>query len=167
MARTKHIRFVRALTITAAAAVALVSLASSAETASPFVGKWVVNIAKSTFEPMQPPKSNTATITEAPGGGLHTSIDIVEADGSKTHMEYTASPGGPKAIPVTGASDYADSIVLTQVNSHTMKYSLSKAGKVVESGTMVVSKSGKTMQGSLSGTFQNAPWKDHFVYDRE
>lgn len=166
MARTNLIAFLKTLAITAAAALALVSVASSADTVSPFVGKWVLNIAKSTFDPPEPPKSNTATITEASGGGLQTNVDIVEADGSKTHMEYTRPPGAPKATPVTGNSDYADSIVVTYLNAHTIKYSLSKAGKVIESGTLAVSKSGKTMQGTLSGTYQNAPWKDHFVYDR-
>jgi hypothetical protein len=130
------------------------------------VGKWVVDIAKSTFDPPQPPKSNTATTTEASGGGLHTVVDIVEADGSTTHMEYTIPLDGTKATPVSG-SEYADSVSATFVNARTFKYSLSKSGKVIESGTMTVSKSGKTMQGTLSGTFQNTPWKDHFVYHRE
>jgi hypothetical protein len=166
MARTNLIAFVKMLAITAAAAFTLVTVASSADTVNPFVGKWVLNVAKSTFDPPQPPKSNTATTTEASGGGLHTVIDIVEADGSSTHMEYTIPPGGPKATPVTG-SEYADSIIVAQVNAHTIKYSLSKAGKMIESGTLTVSKSGKTMRGPLSGTYQNAPWKDYFVYDRQ
>jgi hypothetical protein len=126
------------------------------DTANPFVGKWVLDIAESTFDPPQPPKSNTATTTEASGGGLHTNIDFVEADGSNTHMEYTVPSGGPKATPVTGASDCA----------HTIKYSLSKAGKVVESGTLTVSKSGKNhaeftfrdlSECSLEGSFCVSP----------
>jgi hypothetical protein len=166
MARTNLIAFVKTLAIAATAAFTLASVASSADTVNPFVGKWVLNVAKSTFDPPPPPKSNTATTTEAAGGGLHTVIDIVEADGSNTHMEYTVPPGGAKATPVTG-SDYADSIIVTYVNARTIKYSLSKAGKVIESGDLTVSKSGKTMQGPLSGTYQNTPWKDHFVYDRQ
>lgn len=165
MSRTNLIVFVKKLTGTVAAALILVSVASSADTPSPFVGKWVVDISKSTFEPAQPPKSNTATTTEAPGG-LHTAVDIVEADGSNTHMEYTIPLGGTKATPVTG-TEYADSISATFPSARTVKYSLSKSGKVIESGTLTVSKSGKTMQGTLSGTYQNVPWKDHFVYHRE
>jgi hypothetical protein len=155
----------RALALTASAALFVIS-AATADTPNPFLGKWVLNIAKSTFDPPQPPKSNTATTTEASGGGLHTVIDIVETDGSNTHMEYTIPSGGAKATPVTG-SEYADSISVTYVNARTIKYSLSKAGKIIESGNLTVSKSGKTMRGSLSGTYQNAPWKDHFVYDRQ
>jgi hypothetical protein len=165
MARTKIVIFMRALALTASAALIVVSV-SAADTPNPFVGKWALNVAKSTFDPPQPPKSNTATTTEAPGGGLHTVIDIVEGDGSSNHMEYTIPPGGPKATPVTG-SEYADSIIVTQVNARTIKYSLSKAGKTIESGTFTVSKSGKTMGGPLSGTYENVHWKDHFVYDRQ
>ena len=90
----------------------------------------------------------------------------MEADGSSNHMEYTVPPGGGKAVPVTG-SEYADSITVTLVNARTIKYVLTKAGKTVESGTFTVSKSGKTMQGPLSGTYENVHWKDHFVYDRQ
>jgi hypothetical protein len=166
MARTKPLIFIRALALTASAALIVISAAASADTPNPFVGKWVLNVAKSTFDPPQPPKSNTATTTETSGGGLHTVIDIVEADGSSNHMEYTVPAGGAKATPVTG-SEYADSIIVTQVNARTIKYTLSKSGKTIESGTLMVSKSGKTMQGPLSGTYENVHWKDHFLYDRQ
>ena len=166
MSRTHLIAFAKKLTGTVAATLILVSVASSADTQSPFVGKWVVDIARSTFEPAQPPKSNTVTVTEVSGGGLHTVVEIVEADGSNTHMEYTIPLGGTKATPVSG-TEYADSISATYPSARTIKYSLSKSGAVIETGTLTVSKSGSTMQGTLSGTYQNVPWKDHFVYHRQ
>ncbi len=154
------------MAVTAVAALIVISVASSADAPSPFVGKWVLNVSKSTFDPPPPVKSNTSTVTEVSGGGLHTAIDNVEADGSSNHMEYTIPPGGGKSVPVTGTT-YADSINVTQVNARTIKYALIKAGKTVETGTFTVSKSGKTMQGPLSGTYENVHWKDHFVYDRQ
>ena len=166
MARVKPIGLMTALALTAVAVFTLSRVASSADTPSPFVGTWVLNVAKSTFDPPPPLKSNTSTTTEVSGGGFHTVIDVVEGDGSTNHMEYTIPPGGGKVVPVTGSA-YADSIMLTQVGSRTIKYALMKAGKTIETGTLTVSKSGKTMQGPLSGTFQNAHWKDHFVYERQ
>jgi hypothetical protein len=165
MARINALMLIKAIAVTAAATLA-VSTVSFADTPSPFVGTWVLNVAKSTFDPPPPLKSNTTTTTEVAGGGLHTVINIVEADGSKTHLEYTIPPGGGKAAPVTG-SEYADSILLTQINSRKLKYVLTKAGATVESGTYTISKGGKIMKGRLSGTYDKALWKAHFVYDRQ
>src|SRR5271155_5683581 len=118
MARAKPIALMTALALTAVAAFTLSRVASSADTPNPFVGTWLLNVAKSTFDPPPPLKSNTSTTTEVSGGGFHTVIDVVEGDGSTNHMEYTIPPGGGKVVPVTGSA-YADSIMLTQVGSRT------------------------------------------------
>jgi hypothetical protein len=159
-----RIASIKALTFTAVA-LTLTSFASSADTPDPSVGTWVLNTAKSTCDPPPAPKSHTLTIAEAPGGAIHETIDMVEGDGKRTHMEFTSARDG-KYVPVTG-SEYADSVSITQVNPTTMKYVLKKAGKHLESGTFAISKDGKSMKGSLSGKDSQGAWKCNFVSDRQ
>jgi len=166
MARSKSITFIRALALTTAAALTVISVASSADTPSPFVGTWVLNVAKSTFDPPPAPKSQTVTITQAAGSTTHVTIDTVEADGSSDRVDYTTGTDG-KAVPVTGAPNI-DSMTNTLVNPRTAKTVYMKAGKVVSSGIFTVSKSGKTMQGPLSGpNADGSVWKVHSVYARQ
>jgi hypothetical protein len=159
-----RITSIKALTLTAVA-ITLTSFASSADMPDPSVGTWVLNAAKSTCDPPPAPKSHTLTIAEAPGGAIHETIQLVEGDGTSTHMEFTSARDG-KYVPVTG-SGYADSVSITQVDPSTSKYVLKKAGKRIESGTFTVSKDGKTMEGTLSGKDAQVAWKCHFVSDRQ
>jgi hypothetical protein len=159
-----RIRSIKALALTAVT-ITLTSFASLADTPDPSVGTWVLNAAKSTCDPPPAPKSQTVTIAEAPGGAIHQTVDIVEVDGTSTHMEFTSARDG-KYVPVTG-SGYADSVSITRVDPSTSKYVLKKAGKRIDSGTFAVSKDGKTMKGSLSGKDAQGPWKCQFVSDRK
>jgi len=159
-----RMNFIRALTLSAAA-LALTSIASAADTADPFVGTWVLNIAKSTFDPGPPMKSHTLRIAKVKGGAFHDTVDLVEGDGSSTHIEFTAPLNG-KFVPVTG-SGYADSVSATQVTPRSFKYVLKKAGKRIETGTFTVAEDGKTLEGALSGTDAGVAWKYHFISDRQ
>jgi hypothetical protein len=151
--------------ICTAAILTTIAVAASADSQGPFVGTWVLNVAKSTFDPGPPMKSHVATITEAPGGGFHESIDLVESDGTRTHMEFTTPLDG-KYVPVTG-TDYADSVSLTKTGDRSFKYSFRKAGKRIESGTFTVSEDGKTLVGSLSGNDGGVIWKYHWVSEKQ
>jgi len=157
--------FTRALTLTAAATLAMISLASLADTADPFVGTWVLNAAKSTCDPPPSPKSHNFRIAKLKGGAFHETIDLVEGDGTKTHIEFITARDG-KFVPVTG-SGYAESVSVTQVDQRTFKYVFKKARKPIESGTFTVSEDGKTMQGSLSGKDAEGAWKCNWVSDRQ
>jgi hypothetical protein len=155
---------IRALTLPATA-LALSSFASSADAPDPFVGTWVLSPAKSTCEPLPAPKSHTFRIAKVKGGALHDTIDLVEGDGTKTHIEFTTARDG-KFVPVTG-SGYADSVSVKQVDPRSFKYAFKKAGKPIESGTFTVSEDGKTMQGSLSGKDTQGAWKCQWVSERQ
>ncbi len=155
---------ITALTLTATA-LTLASFASSAAAEESFVGTWQLDAAKSTCDPPPAPKSHTFTIAEAPGGAVHETIDLVEGDGTKTHMEFTSARDG-KYVPVTGTG-YVDSVSIKQVDPRTFHYAFKKAGKRIESGTFKVSKDGKRMHGTLSGKDSNASWKCQFVSVRQ
>jgi hypothetical protein len=155
---------IKALALSSAAALAMISFASWADTADPFVGTWMLT-SKSTCNPPPAPKSHTFRIAKVKGGAYHDTIDLVEGDGTKTHIEFITSRDG-KFVPVTG-SGYADSVSVTQVDPRTFKYVFKKARKPIESGTFIVSEDGKTMQGSLSGKDSQGAWTCNFVSDRQ
>jgi hypothetical protein len=167
MGQTKVIASIRSLAFTAAAALFLMSAASSADAPNPWIGKWALDLKKSTFQ-FGPSgmKSQAITVTEASGGATHNVIDTVGADGSTYHVEYTSANDG-KSVPTTGDPD-SNSLVQTSLNPNTVKGVWSKAGKVTATGTLTLSKSGKTFQGPFHGTnADGSKWNNHLVYVRE
>jgi hypothetical protein len=115
------------------------STAWPADATSPIVGTWVLNIAKSTFDPPPPLKSQTLTISDAPGGGVHQVIDYQEAD----------------------------AVVATRPQSNTFKFVFKKSGKQVEAAQFTISASGKTLRGPISGKDADGVWTYHYVFDRQ
>jgi hypothetical protein len=166
MAQTKPIALIKVLAFSAAATLLMINIAASADTPNPFVGKWVLDVGKSTFNPPPAPKSQTITVTEVKGNTTHVTIDTVEADGSSDHLDYT-SANDDKAVPVTGGNDI-DSVVATLLNPRKVKTVYMKAGKTVSSSTVTVTKSGKIMRGPFSGAMPDgAHWTYNIVYARQ
>jgi hypothetical protein len=167
MAQTKALASIRSLALTATAALFIMSAASAADTPNPWIGKWALDLKKSTFHPgPSGMKSQTIIVTEAPGGATHNVIDSVGADGSTYHVEYTSASDG-KSVPTTGDAD-SDSLVQTSPSPNAVKSVWSKAGKVTATGTLTMSKSGKSFQGPYYGTnADGSKWNNHFVYVRQ
>jgi hypothetical protein len=166
MARTISKTFIKVLVVSATAALTLFTSAS-ADAPNPFLGKWALDLQKSTFHPgPSGMKSQTITVTDASGGATHSVIDTVGADGSTFHVEYTSASDG-KSVPTTGDPD-SDSIVQTLLNPTTVKSVWLKTGKPTATGTLTVSKSGKTFQGPFYGTNPDGTkWRNQLVYVRQ
>lgn len=167
MTQSKVMTSIRSLALTATAALMIMSTASSSDAPSPFIGKWALDLEKSTFHPgPSGMKSQTVIVTAAAGTATRTVIDTVGADGSTYHVEFTSTSDG-KSVPTTGDPD-SDSVALTSLNPNTVKEVFMKAGKVTATGTLRVSKSGKTFQGPFHGTnADGSKWNNHFVYVRQ
>jgi len=148
-----------------AGALGMAGVAWSADATSPLAGKWVLNVAKSTFDPPPALKSNVFVITEAPSGAIHQTVDYVEDNGNATHMELTTAFDG-KEVPVTGGGE-ADSVIATQPKPGRFHYVFKKAGKWVESATFHVSADGKSLRGWIHGVDTQGKWKYHYVFDRQ
>ena len=116
-----------------------------AQSSSPFVGTWKMNVAKSTANPGPPNKSGTTKI-DAAGKGVMYTVDNVTGSGTKQHWEFTANYDG-KDVPVSGNSPYGDSVAATRINANTMRLVNKKSGKVTATLTVVVSADGKTRTG--------------------
>jgi hypothetical protein len=119
---------------------------------NPLIGTWTLNLAKSTYSPGPPPRSQTIT-TQAEGQGLRFTLDTVDAQGKPTKAVLLAVDDG-KSYPVTGNPDY-DGTSFKQVNDSTAWVIRTKAGKVVQTLVSVVSADGKTWTLTTAGVAPN------------
>ena len=131
----------------------------------PSMGTWKLNLAKSKYSPGPPPKSATITYEQS-GEEVKRTGETVDADGKTTSFQYTAKYDG-KDYPVSG-SDTFDTIAIKRINDHTTTATLKKDGKVVSSARRVVSKDGKVMTLTLTGTnAKGEKFKNVAVYEKQ
>jgi hypothetical protein len=123
-----------------------------------FVGTWKLNVAKSKFSPGPPPTSVTVTI--APD---KVSVEEVHANGKTESWSYTPSSGTPATI--TGMEN--SSVIEKRVNDRTMEHTW-KMGESTMQGKGVLSKDGKRMTYTLTGTGpEGKPVHNVEVYDKQ
>jgi hypothetical protein len=142
----------RSWLLAAAAILALVFLSPGLALAQtdPFVGIWKLNVTKSKFGPGTERKSETRIVVSSPTG-MKVSVDRTNADGSTQQYNYTTNFDG-KSHTITGVAPYgADSIAVTLGASNNLSFKLTKGGKVVGSGTSVVSADGKALTITAKG----------------
>lgn len=137
----------------AAALLASVVLAAQGDQNSPFTGTWKLNVAKSKISPGPAPKSETVTI--APDRKV--SVETVDAEGKTINWSY--NPAENTAVPIEGMEN---STVMEKLSGNTVDHTW-KMGNGTETGHGVVSKNGKTMKYTLTGTNSQGQ-KVHGVY---
>lgn len=109
---------------------------------SPFTGTWKLNVAKSKFSPEPGPKSETVTI--AADGKV--SVEEVMADDKTVNWSFT--PSGDTAVPIEGLEN---ATVVSKETGNTVDHTW-KIGSGTEKGHGVISKNGKTMRYTMTGT---------------
>ncbi len=138
-------------------------MAVSLAAASPQMGTWNLNEAKSKFAPHM--GKNTKVVYEAAGDQVKVTVDGVDAAGKPTHNEWTGKFDG-KEYPVTGDPNF-DGRDYKNVNQRTLEMTLKRGGKTVGSGSIVVSADGKTRTVTTSGTdAKGKHFKSTAVYDK-
>jgi hypothetical protein len=157
---------VRVLVIAlAASAFALVAPAFGAAQADPMIGIWKLNLAKSTYTPGPPPRSVTVDV-HAAGGGLMAMADGVNAQGAPTHtMFMIVCNGQPQAV--TGAAAI-DAMSCRRPDPYSQEFTNMKDGRETTSGTLTISRDGRTMTISTKGIGANGVQIDNVaVYDKQ
>ena len=132
--------------------------------ASPQMGTWKLNEAKSKFAPGS--AMNTTVVYAAAGDKMKVTVDGTDAAGKPAHNEWTGKFDG-KDYPVTG-DPTADARSYKTINDHTLELTVKKDGKVTATGRVVVSADGKSRTVTTSGT--NAKGKkftNTAVYDKQ
>lgn len=155
----------RTLVIGTVLAVGGSAMASAATATSSVDGTWVLNVAKSKFNPGPAPKSQTRMYEET-ADGTALSFNGVAADGTAVSGHSTFKYDG-KDYPFTGSPNY-DTLSLKRVNGSTVKAKQKKAGKVVGTSTRTISAHGKVMTLSSKGTdAKGAAYDDVMVFDKQ
>jgi hypothetical protein len=131
----------RKVLILASATIAVTGAAIATETVNWIVGTWKLNVAKSTYTPGPPPKGLTRIYTESVQG-LTLTWKGVDADGKENTGTKVLRLDG-KDYPAT-APDY-DTSSTTRIDEFTIAITDKRAGKVVGTMKLVVSKDQKTM----------------------
>jgi hypothetical protein len=128
--------------------VVAVGIATAAQAPDPLVGTWKLDLAKSTYKSGPTPKSATVVI-EAAGKGIKVSIDAVTADGP-LKWGYTSARDG-KDSPITG-HPYYQAVAATQTSPTEGTIVYKAGGKAVVTVKTAVSKDGKTLTATTTGT---------------
>jgi hypothetical protein len=131
--------------------------------ASPQIGSWKLNEAKSKAAGVA--KNTLVVYTEA-GDNVKVAIDGVDATGKPFHSEWTGKFDG-KDYPVTGDPS-SDMRSYTVVNANTLAFMTKKGGKQTLSGEIVVAADGKSRTVTASGVnAQGEKVSQMAVYDRQ
>ncbi len=143
---------------------ALCFVAVAVSFASPYIGTWKLNEAKSKFPPGA--SKNTTVVYEAAGDSVKVTVDGVDGDGKPTHNEWTGKFDG-KDYPLVG-DPVSDTRSYKKVDDRTMELTNKKGGKVTVTGRIVVSADGKTRTVTVSGTdAKGMKVESTAVYDKQ
>jgi hypothetical protein len=124
--------------------VGILSGSALAQSNDPLIGTWKLNAAKS-----KGTKSGTTKI-EAADGGVKFTVDLVGADDTPRHWEFSGKYDG-KDNPVTGNNPYGNAVALTRVDAKTARLANKQDGKVTTVTTIVLSADGKTRTATTKG----------------
>ena len=131
----------------------------------PMIGTWKLNLAKSTYKPGPPPRSLTA-VTVASGQGLTATVDGINAQGMPIHQVFTMICNG-QPQSVTGAAA-VDAMSCRRSDPYTQEFTNMKGGRATTSGTLVVSRDGRTTTVSTKGVSATGQQIDNVaVYDKQ
>ena len=131
----------------------------------PVIGTWKLNLAKSKYSPGPLPKSSTLHY-EVTAQGLRDTSEGIDAEGKPTKVVFMVIYDG-KPHPTTGSADF-DASTYTRVDDYTVNLIRIKAGKVVQTGTRVLSKDGKTETVTTTGVNAKGQQINNVVvYDKQ
>ena len=131
--------------------------------ASPQMGTWKLNEAKSKLAPGI--GKNNTVVYAAAGDNVKVTVDGTDKAGKPTHNEWTGKFDG-KDYPVTGDPS-SDARSYKTVDAHTLGMTVKKHGKVTVTGRIVVSANGKSRTVTTSGTdAQGKKFSSMGMYDK-
>ena len=145
------------------AAVLSFTAAAACFAASPQMGTWKLNEAKSKLVPGMG-KNTTVTYAEQKDK-IKITVEGIDKDGKPTHSVWVGKFDG-KAYPVKGNLPY-NSVAYRVVNDRTNDITAMKDGKIGWSGQITVSADGKSRTVTINGTDANGKkFKGKAVYDK-
>ena len=132
------------------------------------LGKWKLNIAKSSYDPGPALKSDDRVYEAWEGDGIKAAYNQVQADGTRTSISWSAHYDG-KDYKYTG-SVTTNAISVKRIDPNTMEAILKKDGKTLRTVRTVISNDGKVLtQTTIGGIGPNGQKvnKNVVVFDRQ
>jgi hypothetical protein len=140
----------------------------SAQGTDPRVGTWKLNVAKSKYSPGPAPQSLTVKVEPAGKGGEQVTAEFVNADGTRTTVQYVEANFDGKDYPLTGSQFGADMVSLKRIDKWTTERTDKKGSTVIQTLRRVVSQDGKTMTVTTKGTnTQGQAMNNVAVFERQ
>jgi hypothetical protein len=109
----------------------------------------LMDTAASEFDP-GPARKTAIRIYKVDGNIIRMTGRVVFADGKSINVEYTGAYGG-KDYPVAG-NPKVGTIAQERLDDHTAKTTTKRSGKITATSTRVISKDGRTMTITSTGT---------------
>jgi hypothetical protein len=132
--------------------------------ASPAMGTWKLNEAKSVIGPGMA-KNLTVVYAEAPGDMVKVTTDGVDKNGKPTHSEWIGKFDG-KDYPVTGDPN-SNSRLYKQIDANKLEFIAKKDGKDIIGGVVQMTEDGKGRWVTTSGTDPDGKrFKNRAFYDK-
>jgi hypothetical protein len=120
---------------------------------NPWAGTWNTNLAKSTFSPGPPPRSQILTI-QAEGQGSRLTIETINAQGNPVKLVVVRPHDDGEPYPVVGVAAF-DAEAIKTVNDSTIWIIRTKDGKIVQTIVSVISADGKSLTDTGAGVNAN------------
>jgi hypothetical protein len=153
------------LMVSLAACCAIVLSTSVALAGENWLGTWKLDAAKSKYSPGPGPKSQMLKF-EATPAGIKLTSDGVNAEGKAAHGGYVSKFDG-NDVPWEGNPD-ADMASAKKIDDNRYENTWKKGGKVTRVVKAVVSKDGKTLTVTHTGTdAKGQAVNNTAVYDRQ
>ena len=128
----------------------------------PFIGRWVLDRAKSEFSGNVPERR--ITIFELTPAGIRHITETVIANGSTDRIEYTAKYDEKD---VTISNSFLWQVSVKRIDPRTTLRSGKVMGMVVETSTRTVSADGQTLTITTNGTNDGNEYSSVQVFSRE
>lgn len=145
--------------------VAVLGSVLAAQAHRPVIGKWILNVAKSKFEPGPAPMSMTSTYEDQGNGLIVATREGVGARGSRQSVQYSAKYDGTDYPYPVGQNQ---TIAFTVVDARTTTFVIKANGQVINEGTQTVSADGSTLTIVEKGTTpQGQATSATRVYERQ
>jgi hypothetical protein len=117
---------------------------------NPRLGVWTLDLKKSKYEGVAPPRSEKRTYVAGPDGAVTLTATTVLADGSTQTVRYTAKYDS-KDYPYSGPGGDTISIRALDPSAFSTSSTVKRAGRIVQTALGIVAKDGKTMSYMTNG----------------
>jgi hypothetical protein len=149
------------LFLVAAAMAALVP--NSGFAANPIEGTWKLNLERSQYRTIPPPREFTIVIRSKGDAAFEHTVNGILADGRKVSVTYTATRDG-KEVPISGDPRYT-TVSVRQIDRYTEETRFFKDGKEVRVDQNVLSEDGRTR--TLTARVPGATVGNTAVYEKQ